>query len=113
MTALTSFGDASRVMPLPDGTFRADIPADWAQGRTAFGGLAASVLIRAVQQLPGLSDLPVRSVDAAFVGPVPPGPVLIRAQLLRQGKYLTHAVAELTGATGDQPLTRIHVVLGR
>lgn len=100
-------------MPLPDGSFRADIPADWAQGRTAFGGLAASVLIRAVQQLPGLPDLPVRSIDVAFVGPVPPGPVRIHAQVLRQGKYLTHAAAELTGATGEQTLTRTHVVLGR
>ena len=89
------------------------IPADWAQGRTAFGGLAAAVQIHAVQALPGLGDLPVRSVDAAFIGPVPPGPVRVSAQILRQGKYLTHAAAELTGPDDPAPLARIHVVLGR
>ncbi len=109
---LTSFTDAARVVEVAPGAFTADVPPDWAQGRTAFGGLAAGILINAVQALPGLADLPVRAVDAAFIGPVPPGPVRVRAEMLRQGKYLTHAAAELTAGAGSHPLARVHTVLG-
>lgn len=104
------FGEAARVTPAADG-FTGQIPPEWGQGRTAFGGLAAALLVNAVTGLPGLADRPVRSVDAAFIGPVPPGPVRLRAEVLRQGKYLTHAAAELIGAD-EEPLTRVHMVLG-
>lgn len=109
----TSFADAARLAATQPGQYTADIPADWAQGRTAFGGLAAGILINAISELPALGDLPVRAVDAAFIGPVPPGPVRVRAEVLRQGKYLTHAAAELTAASDPVPLTRVHMVLGK
>ncbi len=89
--------------------FSADIPVDWAQGRTAFGGLSAALLIEAVSQLAEVDGLPVRSVDAAFVGPVPAGPVVVAARLMRRGKYLTHASADLLGTDGDA-LTTVHAV---
>lgn len=108
---MTPFAEASAVVADADG-WAAEIPADWAQGRTAFGGLSAAITVRAVQSLPAVRGLPVRSVDVAFIGPVPPGPVTVHAQVLRQGKYLTHAAAELRSVAGDL-LTRTHVVLGR
>jgi acyl-CoA thioesterase len=111
--ALTLFSDASKIEPVGVGAFAADIPADWAQGRTAFGGLAAALQVNAVQTLPETAGLPVRSVDAAFIAPVVPGPVRVRAQVLRQGRNLTHAAAELLGPDDEAPLARVHVVLGQ
>lgn len=108
---MTPFDEASAVEPDGDG-WSAAVPADWAQGRTAFGGLSAAITVRAVQGLPGLEGLPVRSIDVAFVAPVTPGPVGVRAEVLRRGKYLTHASAQMVGEDG-QPLVRTHVVLGR
>lgn len=106
----SGFNEASAITPRGDG-WTAEIPADWAQGRTAFGGLSAAITLRAVQELPGLSGLPVRSVDVAFVGPVAPGSVQVTAEVLRRGKYLTHAAAQLLGPAGEA-LVRTHVVLG-
>lgn len=108
----TPFSDASRIERVESGSFVGHIPVDWAQGRTAFGGLAAALQIHAVQALPDVAGLPIRSVDAAFIGPVAPGPVRVRAEVLRQGRNLTHAAAELLGPTDPAPLARIHVILG-
>lgn len=88
------------------------VPDDWTQGRTAFGGLAAAMLVSATQQLPGVEGLPVRSVDTAFIGPLPPGPAVVRAELLRRGKYLTHARAELNSVGSPELAATVHVVLG-
>ncbi len=107
---MTPFDEASAVTPEGDG-WSAAVPADWAQGRTAFGGLSAAITVRAVQELPGLGELPVRSIDVAFVAPVSPGPVKVRAEVLRRGKYVTHASAQMVGEDGA-PLVRAHVVLG-
>ncbi len=114
MTDLTPFERAAALTQVPaerqgDLHFLGDIPGDWAQGRTAFGGLSAALLIDAVRRLPETSGSSVRSLDVAFIGPVPPGTVSVVARALRRGKYLTHASAELLGTDGV-PLTSIHAV---
>lgn len=113
---MVSFVDATSVTPreATDSTGRYDVvvPPDWTQGRTAFGGLAAAMLIRAVEALPAAAGVPIRSVDTAFIGPLPPGPATIAAEVLRRGKYLTHARAELTAAGADCLAASVHVVLG-
>lgn len=63
----------------------ADAPAEWGQGRTLFGGLQAALLVAAMrEQIP--ADVPLRSLQTSFVGPVMPGLVRIKVQVLRQGK---------------------------
>lgn len=113
MTAIAPFSEAAHVTPTSDGDFVADIPTGWGQGRTAFGGLGAAILVNAVTHLPEVAGLPVRSVDAAFIGPVAPGPVHVRATVLRQGRNLTHCAAQLMAQPGGPALTTVHVVLGR
>ncbi|MGB3456928.1 MAG: thioesterase family protein [Litorimonas sp.] len=64
-----------------------DIPDSWKQGRTAYGGLSAALLLARVQAAhDGLP--PLRSALVNFTGPVTQGPD-ISTELLRQGRNVT------------------------
>lgn len=77
----------------------ADGPAEWGQGRTLFGGLQAALLVAAMRhKVP--HDVPLRSLQTTFVGPVPPGPVRIAVKVLRQGKSAIHVQAQTCGDDG-------------
>lgn len=79
----------------PDGAdWTAMVPEDWLQGRTVFGGMQVALAVRAMRALAptGAPRLPLRSLQATFVGPMPAGvDVRLRASLLRSGKSVTHA----------------------
>ncbi|MFJ4433711.1 acyl-CoA thioesterase [Pseudomonas sp. NPDC089395] len=69
------------------------IPANWAQGRAAFGGLMAAMVYQTMRQK--LSDnRPVRSLAISFVAPATPDvPIRFEVEVLREGK----AVSTLLG----------------
>ncbi|MEM9600951.1 MAG: thioesterase family protein, partial [Pseudomonadota bacterium] len=70
------------------------IPDGWKQGRTAYGGLtAALMLVRAQAMLD--TPLPLRSALVNFTGPVSEPPI-IETAILRQGRNVT-----TLGARGD------------
>ena len=72
----------------------AQIGAEWAQGRAAYGGLVAGLMARALErQLPVERSL--RSAVVTFVAPVAPGSVTVRASVLRAGRALTHGEARV------------------
>lgn len=79
----------------PDGAdWVAEVGEDWLQGRTVFGGMQVALAVRAMRALlpPDAPRLPLRSLQATFVGPMPAGvEVRLRASLLRSGKSVTHA----------------------
>jgi acyl-CoA thioesterase len=79
----------------PEGNaYHADIPEDWQQGRTTFGGLTAALCLAAVQR--AVPDLPpLRSAQFTFIGPAG-GPVIITPRLLRRGKSTVYVVVELS-----------------
>lgn len=77
----------------------ADAPADWSQGRTLFGGLQAALLVAAMRQYVP-REVPLRTLQTSFVGPVGPGPVRIAVQLLRQGKSAIHVQAHTLSEEG-------------
>lgn len=67
-----------------NGGLTAPVPDSWKQGRTAFGGFSAALLLGSV--LKSHDDLPpLRSVLINFVGPVDDAPVL-SSKLLRRGR---------------------------
>lgn len=76
--------------------FRA--PADWMQGRSAFGGLQAAFALRAMRPLAG--PAPLRVLQTTFIAPVPEGEARIATRLLRAGKSTTHAEARIL--VGDE-----------
>jgi acyl-CoA hydrolase len=71
---------------------RAEMPADWTQGRTLFGGAVAAVGLRAIRHAAG-DERRLRSLLVDFAGPVAPGSCHIETAVLREGRSATHAQA--------------------
>lgn len=84
--------------PFANGVMTTEIPEDWGQGRTAYGGLTASICAScAAKTFPDLP--PLRSVQVAFVAPAA-GAVTTKAEILRQGKSTTFVEASLSTEKG-------------
>ncbi len=69
-----------------------EVPGDWMQGRSVFGGLQVAVALRAMRQL--VPEVPLRALLTTFIGPSG-GVLRARARILRQGKSVTHVEARL------------------
>jgi len=73
-----------------------DVPQDWRQGRTVFGGMQVALALRAMRAaMTGNPGIPLRSVQTTFVAPLPGSNVRLRAELLRTGKSATHARCDM------------------
>ncbi len=79
-----------------------DVPEDWAQGRSVFGGLQVVIALQAMRAL--VPHAPLRALQATFVAPVATGIVRARAQVLRSGKNVTQVEARLLGGAETQAL---------
>ncbi len=92
-----NFADLVKALRPDGGGLTTDIPENWMQGRTAYGGLTSGLMLGAVKHLhPDLP--PVRSALVNFTGPVSSPPV-ITTELMRQGRNVTTitARAEIDG----------------
>ncbi len=75
-----------------------DLPADWLQGRTAYGGLTASLCVEsALRHAPDLP--PLRSAQFALVGPAG-GLVHLSPEVVRRGKSSVVVSVNLDGEAG-------------
>jgi len=73
-----------------------DVPEDWQQGRTVFGGMQVALSLRAMRAtMTGDVRIPLRSLQATFIAPLAGSNVRLRAQVLRTGKSATHARCDL------------------
>jgi acyl-CoA thioesterase len=90
MTPFSALLDAIRAA---GNTYHADIPEDWLQGRTSFGGLTAALCLAAAER--AVPDLPpLRAAQFTFVGPAG-GVVEMTPRLLRRGKSSVFVAVEL------------------
>ena len=91
-----------------DGRCTADIHEDWMQGRTVFGGLQVALAVRAMRGLlePGL---PLRSLQATFIAPLPGGLIELRVDVLRRGKSATHVHCNLVLGDGSVACTVVAI----
>lgn len=81
-----------------DTGFTTGIPANWLQGRTAYGGLSTALALAAAKQVE--PDLPpLRSAQVAFVGPLA-GPVTVTATKLRRGRNAAFIQADIVSEAG-------------
>lgn len=80
-----------------DHSLDAHIPETWMQGRTTYGGLTAALSLQAALGL--VDDIPIRSAQVAFVGPVG-GDVTIKPTLLRRGKNTAFVSVDITAESG-------------
>lgn len=94
----TGFANMLATLALRDGVSTICLPADWLQGRTAYGGLSAALCLQACQNaLPELP--PLRSAQFAFMGPAT-GDLQITPVMLRQGKSAAFVGVDLVGDSG-------------
>lgn len=91
-----------------EGAATLDVPEDWLQGRTLFGGLQAVIGLAAMRTLN--PDAPLRSLQVTFLAPVPGGPVRAVARILRSGKNTSHVEARIVD--GDTTLCLLVGVFG-
>lgn len=104
------FGDVLERVVCGDGAcFGAEIPDDWGQGRATYGGLVAALSYRATRVCGG-SDRPPRGLLASFVGPVAPGPVELRVELVRAGRAASQYLVRIT--QGDDTKAILQLVFG-
>ncbi|HLA35498.1 MAG TPA: thioesterase family protein [Rhodocyclaceae bacterium] len=71
-----------------------ELTPDWLQGRSAYGGWQAALAVLAMRAVIG-EDVALRSLQVNFIAPVPPGAIVARAELLRQGKSVTQLEARI------------------
>lgn len=105
---MTSFSDLLRTGVKSDDAFRIHVPEDWLQGRSAFGGLQLAFALQAMREL--VPDRPLRTVQATFFSPIPPGVMQTSATLLRSGKNTS--VVEARVGDGSSSATLVVAVFG-
>lgn len=77
----------------PD-TMDITVPEHWGQGRAVFGGLAAALaMAHLLSVIP--AGVPLRSVSVSFVAPLNAGAAMVKRRILRQGKSVIQATAEI------------------
>lgn len=95
MTPITDIVAAAA--PVEHG-FTAHIPADWLQGRTAYGGLSSALALHAAQGCE--PDLPpLRSAQVSFIGPLA-GAVTVTATRLRRGRTAAFIQSDIVSEAG-------------
>ena len=80
-----------------DHSIDAHVPERWMQGRTTYGGLTAALSFQGALGL--VDDIPIRSAQVAFVGPVG-GDIRIKPTLLRRGKNTAFVSVDVVAETG-------------
>ena len=103
----SAFTSVSEVQKVSENRYTWSVPQEWAQGRTAFGGLVVGTALRAMRDFVPKERF-LRSLYTSFVGPVKTDiETSISVEVLRSGKSLSHIEARVT--QDDQVCT---VILG-
>lgn len=95
---MTKIADILAAAEPTDSGFTATIPADWLQGRTAYGGISSAIALHAAQACE--PDLPpLRSAQIAFIGPLS-GAVTVTATKLRRGRNAAFIQSDIVSEAG-------------
>ena len=73
-----------------------EIPADWLQGRTSFGGLVSVFAVQAMRDVASGSwpdHVSLRALQTNFIAPVEEGLVTVSVHVLREGKSIRQVQA--------------------
>lgn len=92
--SVTSFADVITWSPNGVRGWEGVVPPEWMQGRASYGALSAALGLRAIRIANGDGRRP-RSIHVAFVGPLTGKPACVTAEVLRRGRHVTHARAEI------------------
>ncbi|MCA9651466.1 MAG: thioesterase family protein [Myxococcales bacterium] len=95
---MSSFGEVISWAADGPGAWTGSIPTTWMQGRTSFGGIPAALGLRAIRAVTADDQRRPRSVHTSFFGPLDDRPARVTAEVIRAGRYLSHARAEIRQA---------------
>lgn len=84
-------------------------PANWLQGRTAYGGLSAAMALHVALQESADELPPLKAVQISFVGPVTES-TRFKSELLRRGKSVTQIGVD--ARVGDALAMRASFIFG-
>lgn len=93
------------------GAYRATIAPEWVLAMVPQGGVLAAIAARAMATELA-TDLPLRAIHGVFASPVPAGPVDIAVRVLRRGRRVSQATADVTGAGADAGFSAVAVFGG-
>ncbi len=93
----TTFSEVMKGALALEGALSVNIPEDWLQGRSVYGGLQAALALRAMRSL--VPSRPIRSLQVTCTAPLS-GDVRAEASVLRTGKNTTQVEARLYGPDG-------------
>lgn len=96
MTAQTPLSALLEGRIAGSGSVQFDIPEDWLQGRTTFGGLIAVLAVQAMRDIAGAhwpAGVRLRALQTSFIGPIGKGSVQVVVQVLREGKNVRQVQA--------------------
>lgn len=97
---MTSFAGTTHLTPLGGARYGAQADESWLQGRGAYGGLVAALLVRAMEH--ELADgLRLARITTAFCAPLLPGPIEIEVEVVRAGRNVSTLAARLRGGGSD------------
>lgn len=95
---MTTLKQAIDALVAVEGGWRGQVPDNWLQGRTAYGGFSAALALHAAQVSD--DDLPpLRSAQVSFIGPLL-GEILIRASRLRRGRNAAFVQVDVESEAG-------------
>jgi acyl-CoA thioesterase len=83
---------------IDDSTRGFDVPEDWLQGRTSFGGLVSVLAVNAMREVAAGAwpqDVGLRALQTNFIAPVEGGPVEVVVQVLREGRNVRQVQSRL------------------
>src|SRR5262249_51925036 len=88
-----------------------EIPEDW-KVVYVFGGVSMYAALRAMQEALGRPDLDLVTANAIFLAPVPPGPITVDVEVLRNGRRASQVAADLRVPGVEGVALRAHGVFG-
>lgn len=95
---ITPFSELIAGLQLNDSHQAIELPDDWLQGRTAYGGLTAALSLLSAQKM--VEDLPpLRSAQFCFLGPAV-GTLRLTPRVLRRGKSVVFIAVDVEGEMG-------------
>ena len=93
------------------GRFRGNLPEGW-KVVYIFGGVSMYAALRAMHEALDRADLSLVTANAIFLAPVPPGPITVDVDVLRDGRRASQVAADLRVPGVDGPALRVHGVFG-
>ncbi len=95
---MTPIADLLAAARPTDTGFKATLPQDWMQGRTAYGGISSALALHAAQACE--PDLPpLRSAQVSFIGPLA-GEITVTATKLRRGRTAAFIQSDIVSDAG-------------